>query len=160
MSTVHTTTASLDRPNGDLKPGDYFIITAWCGARAYVRTASSILGSQEVPCEQECEGARPNRVGVGTVLWRMEAVDYPAAVVTCFHEGGESHRTTLPVTEFEARKPSAEFVAAYLKPVPKRPESAQAPNPKRRDWREILPLILVGLGVLLLACNALARGGR
>ena len=131
-----------DVPNGDLKTGDFFIVTRWCGRRAYIKPVPAHPLSQMGTCasvlaEEGDEGAVVN-IGGLDAMWEVVAIDYPSIIVK-MHEAkpdawsGKGYPMVLDCRDFETRRPSPEYTAAFLAigkpPLPAKVEA------KRPWWR-------------------------
>lgn len=126
-----------DRPNGDLTPGSFFLVTAWVGAKAYVRVtpvvASNGLHNVVAMSPEREPGMLPNRQLFGDLI-EVVAVQYPIMVVYVHTSTGEEdyskYRTILDMREIVAVKADPDLVKAFIPPEPE-------PEPVRwwQFWR-------------------------
>lgn len=130
----------MDRPNADLKPGDFFIVTQWCRARACMKPVAAHpmqnligCGGQMVACEEGEEGSVPNRSSLDKVF-EVIAIDYPNLLAK-MHDtasdnwSGKGYPLSLDCRDFECRRPSVDFVTAYLSIG-----AGAVPSVLRRPW--------------------------
>lgn len=148
-------------PNGDLKAGDRFMITAWCKSRAYVRTVNAgglmVQDTVPEPTEDDRSASRPNTAMFGDVI-EVLGIDYPWAIcdvhsVTRTQGDYGRTRTCLDLREFECKPAAAEYIAAVMSGM-KLETPPPPPPPSPAEPASALAQIVLGAMIAVLICAA------
>lgn len=90
----------MDRPNGDLKIGDVFRVTAWCGEMEEYKPSGGLFGV--LYGGEEANGEAKKRPIDGTV-YKVLAIDYPHILLHAYSACGHSGQRELDMRTFEAK---------------------------------------------------------
>lgn len=105
----------MDRPNGDIVAGQFILITAWCGRKAFVKRIGdmmSIFRGCELYADENDEDAVPNRMLFGDVI-EIVAVDWPNAIAVVHGSSGNRvNAMHLDLREFECKAADPAYVQA------------------------------------------------
>lgn len=161
-----TGAATMDKPNADLKPGQYIRITEWVRDKAFIRTAwnANVLTTETVA--EPGEGTRRNQALFGAVL-EVVAIQYPHIIVIVHAISGNADyaksRMSIDCREFECEPCEPEYVKGMLAaaPPPSIPIVPAAPPSKGHRWgtRALWALVTVWIAVGVARLAMLAMGG-
>lgn len=108
---------AMDRPNGNLKVGDVFRVTAWCGKMETYRHGGMSMffafAPSDEPVGEDENGNKVYKREVNGDLYKVLAVDYPTCVVRHYMIG---HATTsqLDMRCFESCPVDPKFAKAFI----------------------------------------------
>lgn len=122
-----------DKPNGDLKPGDHFLIETWCGERAFIRVISNGLMPRAEYASEPGEDTKPNPAYRGDIL-RIDAIQYPHALATVWTPNAPPSHAQLDLRTFNAVTAELAYMAAVKASASAPVCSCPSCRRSRRRW--------------------------
>lgn len=107
----------MDRPNGDLKIGDVFKITAWCGEmEMYTPSGFALMWGAER------DDGEPKKRPVDGTVFKVLAIDYPQILVRGYCASGHQGQRELDMRTFEARIANPEYAKELIREATPKPQ--------------------------------------